>query len=87
MKVHVDRLNGTMSITVSPAPAARTITLGPDMTAELDRQGRLRKVALARPLDERVKKVLPWLASTFHVPELARLDPVLLLGPRTATRN
>ena len=83
MKVTVDRLHGTMSITVSETRPTRTISLGIDMTAELDRQGRLHRVELARPLDARVRKVLPWLASAFHVPELAGLDPALLLGGKS----
>lgn len=83
MKVHVDRFNGTLSITLGAEPAVRTVAFEPDVSARLDRYGRLQRLDLAHPLAQKIRQqVLPRLAAQFHVPELARLDPGLLLGGR-----
>lgn len=80
MKVIVDRLNGIFSIELRSGPAARTVSLGADVTAGLDRFGRLTRLRLANPLAPGIRKtVLPRLAAQFHEPQLARLDPRLLM--------
>lgn len=87
MKVHVDRLNGTLSIELAGGPVARTVAVGRDVTAGLDRYGRLNSLTMLRPLDPEVRRsVLPRLAAEFHAPEIAHLDPSLLLG-RSARHN
>lgn len=80
MKVIVDRLNGIFSIELRDGPAARTVSLVADVTAGLDRFGRLTRLRLANPLAPGIRKtVLPRLAAQFHEPQLARLDPGLLM--------
>jgi len=86
MKVVVDRLNGTLSITLAGGPAARRVEVGRDVTAELDRFGRLQKLDILNPLSPGIRRnILPRLAAQFHVPSLAHLDPTTLLGQ--AARN
>ena len=80
MKVIVDRLNGIFSIELNGGRADRTISLGANVTAGLDRFGRLTRLRLNDPLAPAIRKfVLPRLAAQFHEPQLARLDPGLLM--------
>jgi len=88
MKVIVDRLNGTLSITLDGGPSVRTVTVGADVTAGLDRYGRLIKLDILRPLSLELKRhILPRLAAQFHVPVLAHLDPSILLGTGATGRG
>jgi hypothetical protein len=81
MKVIVDRLNGMLSITLAGGPSVRTVTVGADVMAGLDRYGRLIKLDILRPFSLELKRhILPRLAAQFHVPVLAHMDPSILLG-------
>ncbi len=81
MKVVVDRLNGTLSITLDGGDQARKVAVAKDVFADVDRFGRLQKLEILHPLSPEIRKsVLPKLAAQFHVPALAHLDPRVLLG-------
>jgi len=80
MKVIVDRLNGIFSIELRDGRAEREVKLDGNVTAGLDRFGRLTRLRLHDPLAPGIRKtVLPRLAAQFHEPQLARLDPRLLM--------
>lgn len=80
MRVAVDRLNGCVTIHLADGPVARRVEVGTDVTASLDRFGRLQQVYLGRPFAPEIRRqVLPRLADQFHVPELRHLDPAVLM--------
>ena len=81
MKVIVNRLNGTLSITLAGGPSVRKVAMGSDVTAGLDECDRLIKLDILRPHSLELKRhILPRLAAQFHVPVLAHLDPSTLFG-------